>query len=450
MRDPGRFRFSTWVAALVGVATVIAYFVGIDRSLDYDSSVTVGNFIGTVELWAPLRHQIVFNNHPLFSLVEHVVWLAGGDSEVALLVLPVLCGAAGAALVAGWVAAVAGRLPGLTAGALLAANPVYAQLSRSVRGYSLMAMAVIAATLLLVEHTRQPGRRWPAVAYVVLMAVAIGTHVYGGLALLAHAAWLAARRDLTRAWVVRLLWAGVLGAAPYTAMAADMVRDARGRPRQFHEDFALDTARMVLGEHPVAVAALAPLVAWAIWHNRRSMGGRAVALVLTVSLGAVWLVLRPADLYPRFLLPLVAAAAGGIAVGLAHVRRMPAVVGSGLVVVALGAMVSRNTDHWTQDPAPFKQAAGIAHAAVDDWLRPCAALFYGEAFAGYGVMPLPAETAADLARCDVLFVVDGTAEELARAAAGYPHTRTLRGGDSITVYSRSRTILDAPPATIVR
>src|SRR5687768_448870 len=119
---PATRRFDFVVAAVIGLGTAVAYFYGADRSLDYDGSVTVGNFVATADAWRPFRHQIVYNNHPLFSFAEHLVYRTGGRSELALLAVPVFCGAAGAAVLAGWAAARFDRVVGVSAGLLLAAN----------------------------------------------------------------------------------------------------------------------------------------------------------------------------------------------------------------------------------------------------------------------------------------------------------------------------------------
>src|SRR5438445_10156212 len=103
------------VGVAAGAVTFGVYLVGSGRSYDYDSSETVGSFIATRSLLDPFRRQLQFNNHPLFSFLEHLVYSAGGKNEAALRVVPAADGAA-------------------TVG-LLAANPTYAELSRSVRGY---------------------------------------------------------------------------------------------------------------------------------------------------------------------------------------------------------------------------------------------------------------------------------------------------------------------------
>ena len=60
------------------------YQIGSGRSLDYDSSLTVGAFVKTHSLLDPLKRQIQLNNHPLFSILEHIVWSLGFHSETYL------------------------------------------------------------------------------------------------------------------------------------------------------------------------------------------------------------------------------------------------------------------------------------------------------------------------------------------------------------------------------
>jgi len=121
-----------------------AYLVGAGRSYGYDESVTVGAFVSTPSLLDPFRRQIVFNNHPLFSFLEHLVWSAGGRSESWLRVLPALSGAATVGLCARWLARRHGVAAAVCGATVLAANPLFAEASRTVRGYSLVALCAVA------------------------------------------------------------------------------------------------------------------------------------------------------------------------------------------------------------------------------------------------------------------------------------------------------------------
>src|SRR6266700_1535169 len=55
------------LGAAAGLVTFALYMIGAGRSYDYDSSETVGTFVATPSLLDPLRRQLGFNNHPLFS-----------------------------------------------------------------------------------------------------------------------------------------------------------------------------------------------------------------------------------------------------------------------------------------------------------------------------------------------------------------------------------------------
>ena len=135
------------VAVLTFVATASFYGLGSGRAYDYDSSESVGSFIATGSLLDPFRRQLQFNNHPLFSFIEHVVYAFGGHSESALRSLPIIFGAVTVGIVCYWAANMWGLSAGVTAAALLAANPTFAELSRSVRGYSLLTLCAVSSTL---------------------------------------------------------------------------------------------------------------------------------------------------------------------------------------------------------------------------------------------------------------------------------------------------------------
>jgi hypothetical protein len=79
---------SALAGATAAAATFSFYMVGAERSYDYGSSESVGAFIATRSLLDPFRRQFQFNNHPLFSFLEHLVFSAGGVSETALRALP--------------------------------------------------------------------------------------------------------------------------------------------------------------------------------------------------------------------------------------------------------------------------------------------------------------------------------------------------------------------------
>jgi hypothetical protein len=431
------------LGALVGLPVFALYLIGADRGLGYDSSVSVGMFIANDDLWTPFKRQAVFNNHPLFSFAEHLVYSAGGRSELALVVLPAACGALGAAILAGWLSLRTSAGASAVAGVLLAANPAYADLSRSVRGYSLMTLAIIVGTILVLE-LRGGRRSWLlSTAYVACMAVGIGTHLYAALALVVHAVLVLARAELSTAWIARWGLASVLGLLPYRFIAEPMLDAARSRPDVFRPKFPEQTLRMVLGPEPLAILALLPLVLIGCWRFRRSRAAWAVAGTVLLALALLWLVVKPFDLYPRFLLPVVAAAVAAVAYALTSVPRPVAGVCLGVALAVTGVT---NARHWTADSG-FRAAAGIAHTAGAHGGVPCVGYFYGEAFLGYGIRPTAVSQPAQLSQCSVLFLAKGFGNLFDAAAEEFPHTRTQ---GRLIVYAREPALLDAPPATIPR
>ena len=174
-------------AAVLGVATFVAYLPGLGRSLDFDSAQTVGRFIRPGPPWHAFQDQAVFNNHPMFSFLEQVVRVVTGRTDAATMrVLPILCGALAVAVLTWFAARRHGLAAGLAAGALLACNPTFISLSRAVRGYSLLTLCALVATIVVVEDRRTRSNRWGAL-YVVAAGVGLATHLYMVPVLGAHA-----------------------------------------------------------------------------------------------------------------------------------------------------------------------------------------------------------------------------------------------------------------------
>lgn len=110
------------------------YLMGADRALGYDAAVTVRNFVLTPSPFDAFRRQVVFNNHPFFSFVEHVtVDLTGSADEVTLRVPPALFAGAVVGLVVWAIARRRSLRAGLVAGAVLAANPTFVGAARLFR-----------------------------------------------------------------------------------------------------------------------------------------------------------------------------------------------------------------------------------------------------------------------------------------------------------------------------
>ena len=172
-------------AALV---TAAAYLPGSGRAFDYDGSVTVAKFVRTESLLDPFRRQVVFNNHPAFSFLEHLVYsVTGSASSWVMRLLPIAAAAACVGLLVGAAGRRWGPRIGLTAGALLATNPVFIGTGREVRGYSLVCLCGLAATVLLLDLERSSSRA-KSIGYVAVSTLGLATHLYMALVLLGHVA----------------------------------------------------------------------------------------------------------------------------------------------------------------------------------------------------------------------------------------------------------------------
>jgi Dolichyl-phosphate-mannose-protein mannosyltransferase len=429
-------RAAVALGSIFGVVTAALYFVGSSRSIgDVDASVTVGAFVKTPSLLDPLRRTLDvpgfrFNNHPLFSLIEHAVWSSGQHSEAALRVAPILFGALAVALLAGECGRRLGLVPGVCAGALLAANPFFARLSRELRDYSLVVLCAVASTILLVRILEATApRRRARVGYMVIIAAGVATHMFFAPVILAHFLIVLAQRKLDRRWVAQFLGGVLLGAAIYVGIARDMFHhQANGTGNR---TFPLKAAHLLLGEQWFAVAILGGFVVWAIALYFRS---QAVLLPLLAVVGiaaVLWLIVQPAGLGPRFFIWLVPAVALSAAVVVA--RRPWA---SLLVALALIAMLADDIDHWSSPSTNVAQAAAIIDAARTRGFRVCGYKAGQWAVLAYTPSPpyLPPE---GVAGCDVVV-------EMKRPVTSYdaviraelPYTWEGSGRTPIVVHAR--------------
>lgn len=300
------------VGTVDALLAVPLYAIGWDRAFGYDASRTVGQFV-TADSLSRVFRQDRFNNHPLFSFVEYVVHqLTGSADERVLRLVPIACGALAVGTVAAVVASHFGPSAGHVAGSMLALNPLALQQFREVRGYSLLTLAAMVATLVLVNGLA--GGRFGAIArYVVAGAVAVGTHLFA-LGLLAVHAVVVLRQRHRPAW----RWLAALGAVAAVGLVVQWpaIVDGLRRPPRYDFDpaFPAMLAFSLLGG--VAFPGVVVLVA-AAWAPLRS---RPWAVSLALGTGAIvvaaWLA-GPAWLDSRFFIWLAPAPAAAAGVGVA-------------------------------------------------------------------------------------------------------------------------------------
>ena len=423
-------RAAVLAGGAVGGVTCALYMLGAGRNYDYDSSQTVGTFIATPSPLDAFRRQTVFNNHPLFSFLDHLVYSAGGHSAAVLRVLPVLFGALAVALVTAWVVRRWGIVAGVSAGFLLAANPAFSFYSRAVRGYSLVTLSAVASTQLLVRLLRRDGGVAGA-GYVAAAAAGIATHLYALFPFLAQIVAVSARGAFNGRWFTRFAAALALGALAYVRIGVGMVEAARRQTHHFRPAFPLALARTVLGGTSLAIAVVAALLVlgFAVVLRREVV---AAAVALAAAIGAVWLWLQPLDLYPRFLVWLVAAVAALVGAALGRWRWA-----AGLGAAAVIAIVVVDVPHWTQNPIPDRQAAQLVDTARAHGDRACVLPWIRGSLLAYTRAPHEVTRPQALARCDVVVGILTDSRGLRRAARDtLPYTWTLTAKTPFLVYSR--------------
>jgi hypothetical protein len=425
-----------------GIAIVAAglYLMAAGRPLDYDSSVTVGIFVKSHSLVDPLRRQVALNNHPLFSIIEHVLWTAGLRSETWLRIPPILFGAATIAVVTWWCAKSFGALPGACAGVIVAANPMFAELSRSPRGYSLLCLCAVCSTMLLwrlVERSSTTLPDWVPVAYVLLLAAGISTHLYGSVVLVVHVGIVVARREFGPKWLQRWVVGIALGCLVYLPTINNVIHTRNART--FYPRFPLDVAEPLLGQAHVAVILLGCVALGALWMARGRPSALGGVLAIVVFVVFVWLVVQPQFLVARYLVWLVPGVALACAALVA--RQRLAVI---IVAIAVVAMVAHQWSHWTATEVPSAQTAAMIDAARSEGLTVCGLQHTAAGVLAYTAQPTRAITPAQIAKCDValgFYVPRG----LKRFAAQlFPYHWQVPGEVPADVYSkRPQSFVDA-------
>ena len=393
------------------MATAAAYLIGSGRVFGYDSAVTFANFIATPSLLdafavhtqqptIPLA-QIAGNDHVLVSLISHVIYtLTGTRSEVVYRIVPALAAGGTVAIVATALAERFGLLASASAALYVAANPMLIENSRDLRGYSLATFCAVAATVLFFK----PRTRWRLVLYGVLLGCAVAAHAYAGLVLVAHVVWVLMRGS--RAEFVQMLPAWVVASAIAIATNGYIlwvdVTQHGFLPKLFDPVFPRDLLFYLLGAPSLlAIGLWLSVFGLGLWASRREpLLWAALALVLAAAV-ALWLVVQPFYLYPRFFIFVIPGVAYVIA---AAVRRWKVLA----PVVLLGAVAGAGVEipNYTADPLALRDAAAVVASSDAAGRRVCVIHSDEQVLGAYAATGYTVVTsAAQLAACDVVLVV---------------------------------------------
>ena len=398
-------RAPVFVGAIDALGAALLYVVGWERAFSYDASRTVGRFVTAPSLDAVFR-QDRFNNHPLFSFLEHLLHSATGSTDERLLrVLPILCGAVAVGLVAAAVARHLGSLAGHVAGATLALNPLALRQFREVRGYALVTLAAVVATLALLKRLRGGGPRTVAL-YVGAMAVAVTTHLFA-LALLAIHVFIVLgwRRPLHR-WL--WAWAVVVASALVVQWPA-IVDGLRTPPKyRFAPTFPLRLAANLLGGFALPGLVVLVVIGWTVL--RRARWVRWAAAGTAVAVAAPWLA-GPSWLDSRFFIWLAPAAAVAAGVAVAAKPRLASLAAAGLAVQLFVFLPDA-----ARSEVPNRIAAGLVRPAQATGKAVCALNRTRASLLGYADVPWVWE-AGELPACEVAVEAAGPKPQVLLPAA---------------------------------
>jgi len=407
--------------------------IGSNRSLGYDAAASFANFIATPSIWDAFAvrsviptipvTQVATNDHVLLSLLSHFIYSATGTrSEVVYRLLPALAAGATVGVSTAALARRFGILAGICAGLFIATDPLFVDNGRDIRGYSLAALGSVIATLIL-------SSRWTRgrlIAYALIMGLAISAQLFAGVVLLCHVAWMLTRRSrpelvrLAPAWFVSLL-IGV--AANANIQFIELTQHGLPAP-MFYPTFPSDLVFFLLGA-PV----LLPIGLWlssaglGLWLQRRKPWLWATIAVLAAVVLVLWLVLRPAFLYPRFFIFLVPACGYLMAAAIARWWVLAPVV----VLGAAAAVVSQASGY-TEDPLALPQAAAAVARIHESGQRACVIHSDEQVLSAYTTDFTVVTRPEQLHDCDAVVVVSwgvdlGLRDEAARE---FPRLTTLQ------------------------
>jgi hypothetical protein len=438
---PSTARNAVLVGIIAGLASVAVYSTQLFQPFDADGSTTVGWFIHHPGILRTFTTNQAYNNHLLFSFLEKLIYLASGENqgEAVLRILPIVASGASVGLLAGAVTRYWGALRGIAAGLLLATNVLFVtQASYVVRGYSMLVFFAIASTLVLLRMTRdETPRRADTIAYVLLVAAGIVTHVFMVPLVILQAAYVLGRDRLDVRRIKTFAVAVALGLVFYVFVAKDMVTD-NGLGRHFWAGLPNDLLHDWLGGTTIAVvlgSALLVVAAVTIGWRREWLF---VGIPLIGMLVFAWVIWQPYNLGTRFFMWAIPAVAVGVVYA---TRRYPALLL--LVFVMIGSQIWVQVGDWHEPEFAHKAAGAIVQRRHDAGTRVCSVGFGGGPLAGYtepnAFVEIRPEYTEDLEDCDdvVLLVSDAVPQSMVSALnKRYPFKLILPAAEDGTIYSK--------------
>ncbi|MDR7459039.1 MAG: glycosyltransferase family 39 protein [Armatimonadota bacterium] len=199
---------------LLGCLVIVGVLVrayGLSRGLWFDETYSV--FIARAPLAEIPRLLRSYDTHPPFYYVLLHLWMAvAGESELVLRLPSLVAGAVAIALTFLLGRRVGGSMNGLLAALFLAASPYAVAASQEARMYALLTAFALGSTYTLCLALEHPLRRhW--ILYAALQGLALYTHHFALLVVLAHGAYVllsVGSRAHARAWLASMVVAALL------------------------------------------------------------------------------------------------------------------------------------------------------------------------------------------------------------------------------------------------
>ena len=332
------------------------------RPFWYDESYSIWAARGSFEnLLHSMRSDHL--NEAFYYLVLHF-WRLLGESELRLRAFSVLCAVATVPALYLLGRQLLGRRAALAACIVFATNAFVVAYSQEVRGYTLLLLLLVVATLLYLRAMeRSSWSTWTL--YGIVMAAALMTQFFAGFVLVAHALGFLTRRPRPR------LLPALPGLAIFVAAAVPIgLGIAFGKTTSIVAWMPPTTLAAVWGAvmdvaggGELRFALIAVLMILGVMAARRWAAGLLLAWVVVPFVGALLISLVQPVFISRYLLlttPAIALVAGG---GLARLRLMPALVaGAAVVLIAIPPLA-------THYGAPYDDWRGAA-AYVATYAQP--------------------------------------------------------------------------------
>lgn len=239
---------SVWFPVVgIAVAAAVARWWGLGtKSLWFDEAYSV--YVAGKPLAAiPGLLQTYDTHPPLHYLLLHVWMDLFGRTEVAVRSLSVLAGVAGVLLTLILGSRLAGRAGGILAAAFVAASPFHVAASQEARMYPLLT-ALGAVSFWLLWRALEGGSRRHWAGYAVVTALALYTHYFAALLVLAQGVYVLSferRAGNHRRWLKWLALAAVMY-VPNLPLLAAQVPTARAWP-DIRPPFGLTALTDLLG-----------------------------------------------------------------------------------------------------------------------------------------------------------------------------------------------------------